>query len=92
MTISHSELVTGSTLKLLADYRVIIASTLIRTEHNVPGYQIVNRKTGVVEGEGWLLARVLVWAEQLQAELDAYNDGSYKSGNPLGDDDSGMFH
>jgi hypothetical protein len=66
-------------------YRVVVAPlTWDGTMKGVDGYRVMNRDTGVCEGEGSILSTAKVYADKLQAMLDQYEDGS--STAPLGGD------
>ncbi len=65
-----------------ADYRVVVGPMETESLRGSLGYRVVNRATGVVEGEGCILANALKFADGLQGALDAYRDGT--SDSPLG--------
>lgn len=48
------------------------------------GYRVLNRDTGVCEGEGSVITTAKAYADKLQQWADQYEDGT--SQQPLGDD------
>lgn len=83
-----AEVQLGAIVKQTKDYRVVVAT--LQWEGSVKGdagYRIINKVTGVCEGEGSILAVGMQYADKLQAALDEYYEPPVQRRRRPNDDD-----
>lgn len=68
------------------DYKIVLGESVWKNDITPPGcpcYLVINKRTGVSEGEGVILSRAIQYALTLQEELDTILDrGAMKANKP----------